>query len=134
MMVAHAVACEPVSVRKFPANREINREFRRISTLCEILEADTPVNSKTFRPIPYATEQGIISAEQGILIQKQGIFLVQDLVSLLQSRQLRAVPPPARFFQSRVFGVGRYLHGDGLQAAAGRDRRLAAAHFRRVSS
>jgi hypothetical protein len=28
--------------------------------------------------IPYATEQGIISAEQGILVQEQGIFPVKS--------------------------------------------------------
>jgi len=31
-----------------------------------------------FSQIPYATEQGIISAEQGILVQEQGIFPVKS--------------------------------------------------------
>ena len=35
-VVADAVALETVSASKFPANREINREFRRIRTLGEI--------------------------------------------------------------------------------------------------
>jgi hypothetical protein len=72
-VVADAVAFEPVSIIKFPANREKNREFRQIRPLSAILEADTRANSKASCKIPYATEQGIISAEQGILVQEQGI-------------------------------------------------------------
>jgi hypothetical protein len=71
-MVADAVTYEPVSILKFPANREKNREFRQIRPLYEILKADTRANSKVSSEIPYATEQGIISAEQGILVQEQG--------------------------------------------------------------
>ena len=77
-MVADAVTYEPVSILKFPANREKNREFRQIRPLCEILKADTRANSKVSSEIPYATEQGIISAEQGILVQEQGIFPVKS--------------------------------------------------------
>ena len=79
-MVADAVAIEPVSIPKFPANREKNREFRQIRPLCEILKADTRANSKVSSEIPYATEQGIISAQQGILVQEQGIFAKTELV------------------------------------------------------
>jgi hypothetical protein len=71
----HAV--EPVSTPKFPANREINREFHQIGPLCKILKADTRADSKASSEIPYATEQGIILAEQGILVQEQGIFTGQ---------------------------------------------------------
>jgi hypothetical protein len=73
-VVADAVAVEPVSTAKFPANREINREFCRIRPLCKILKADTRAISKAFSQIPYAKEQGIISAEQGISAQEQGIL------------------------------------------------------------
>ena len=73
-VVADAVAVEPVSAPKFPANREINREFCRIRSLCEILKVDMRANSKAFSRIPCATEQGIISAEQGIPAQEQGIL------------------------------------------------------------
>jgi hypothetical protein len=66
-VVADAVTVEPVSISKFPANREINREFHRIRPLGAILKADMRAISKAFSQIPYATEQGIISAEQGIL-------------------------------------------------------------------
>jgi len=41
MVAADAVAVEPVSTPKFPANREINREFRRIRSLYEIFKANT---------------------------------------------------------------------------------------------
>ena len=74
ILVADAVIVEPVSTPKFPANRDINREFRQIRSLCEILNADTRAISKAFSQIPYTTEQGIISAEQGILTQEQGIL------------------------------------------------------------
>ena len=77
-MVADAVQVEPVSTPKFPANREINREFRRIRTFCTNLKADTRANSKASSEIPYSGEQGIISAEQGILVQEQGIFRVKS--------------------------------------------------------
>jgi hypothetical protein len=76
-VVADAVAVEPVSTPKLPANREINREFYRIHPLCEILNADMRAISKAFGQIPYATEQEIISAEQGILAQEQGISLAK---------------------------------------------------------
>jgi hypothetical protein len=66
-VVADAVAVEPVSTPKFPANREINREFCQFRTHCGILKANTRANSKAFSQIPYATEQGIILVEQGIL-------------------------------------------------------------------
>ena len=65
-MVADAVQVEPVSTPKFPANREINREFRQIRLLGAILKADTRANSETYSEIPYSTEQGIFAKEQGI--------------------------------------------------------------------
>jgi hypothetical protein len=57
----------------FPANREFYREF------CKIVASRAPetLNSGVVAglpmQIPYAMEQGIISAEQGILAQEQGI-------------------------------------------------------------
>ena len=39
--LADAVTCEPISALTFPANREKNREFRRIRALSAILKADT---------------------------------------------------------------------------------------------
>jgi hypothetical protein len=58
---------------QFPANREINREFRRIRPLDAILNANTRANSEACNKIPYATEQGIIFEKQGICSQEQGI-------------------------------------------------------------
>src|SRR5262249_51264079 len=52
---------------EFPANREINREFRQNRQLDAILHADTPANSEACSEIPYSTEQGIFAKEQGIL-------------------------------------------------------------------
>ncbi|MGB9396715.1 MAG: hypothetical protein WCB32_18215, partial [Pseudolabrys sp.] len=66
------------STAKFPANREKNREFRRIRPLGAILKANTRADSKACSKIPYTTEQGIISAEQGIPVQEQGIFPVKS--------------------------------------------------------
>ena len=58
---------------KFPANREINREFRQIRLLGAILSADTPANSEACSEIPYSADQGIFAKEQGICIGEQGI-------------------------------------------------------------
>jgi hypothetical protein len=73
-VVADAVDLEPVSTAKFPANREKNREFRRIRTFGAILKADTLVNSEACSKIPYSTEQGIFAKEQGICRREQGIL------------------------------------------------------------
>jgi len=75
--VADAVLVEPVSTPKFPANREINREFCQIRTHCKILKANTRTNSKTFSQIPCAKEQEIILAKQEILAQDQRILQVK---------------------------------------------------------
>ena len=72
-MVADAVEVEPVSTAKFPANREKNREFRRIRLLGAILKAGTRANSEACSEIPYSTEQGIFAREQGICTREQGI-------------------------------------------------------------
>ena len=71
-MVADAVLVEPVSAPKFPANREINREFRQIRLLGAILPADTRANSEACREIPYATEQGIFAKGTGNLHPRTG--------------------------------------------------------------
>jgi len=65
-VVADAVQVEPVSASKFPANREINREFRRNRLLDAILKPDLRANSDAYSKIPYSTEQGIFAREQGI--------------------------------------------------------------------
>ncbi len=72
--MADAVAVEPVSTAKFPANREKNREF------CKLVASGTPETANngivTELPmrIPCSTEQGIILAEQRILAREQGIL------------------------------------------------------------
>jgi hypothetical protein len=72
-VVVDAVTVEPVSTPKFPANREINREFHRIRPLGAILEADTRANSEAYSKIPYSMEQGIFAKEQRICTREQGI-------------------------------------------------------------
>ena len=49
ILVVNAVIVEPVSTPKFLANRDINREFRQIRSLCEILKASKP-DFKGFQP------------------------------------------------------------------------------------
>jgi hypothetical protein len=71
-VVADAVLIEPVSTPKFPANREINREFRRIRLLGAILKADMRANSDVCNKIPYSTEQGIFAKETGNLYARTG--------------------------------------------------------------
>src|SRR5262245_64655774 len=44
---------------EFPANREINREFRSIRPSTAISTSNQRANSKACSQIPYATEQGI---------------------------------------------------------------------------
>ena len=72
-VVADAVTYEPVSILKFPANREKNREFRQIRLLGAILHADTRANSEACSEIPYSTKQRIFAKEQGICTREQGI-------------------------------------------------------------
>ena len=73
-LVADAVAVEPVSTPKFPANREKNREFFNFGPDSGLEHSMRPMISRAFKQIPYVTEQGIISAEQGILAQEQVIL------------------------------------------------------------
>jgi hypothetical protein len=72
-VVEDAVRYEPVSGAEFPANREINREFRQIRPLDAILNADTRANSEACSKIPYSAEQGIFCEKQGICTGEQGI-------------------------------------------------------------
>jgi hypothetical protein len=76
-LVVDAVAVEPVSTLKFPANREKNREFCKIaaSGAPEIVN-NTVVTGLLIRT-PCSTEQGIIFAKQGSLVQEQGIPLAK---------------------------------------------------------
>jgi hypothetical protein len=73
MMVADAVAVEPVSTVKFPANRERNREFCKIGASRPPEALNSGVVAGFPMQIPYSTKQGIISTKQGILVQEQGI-------------------------------------------------------------
>jgi hypothetical protein len=69
-VVVEAVSCELVSRTKFPANREINREFRRIRRAIAIFVSDQPADSIAYSGIPYATEQGIFKCVSGNFFSK----------------------------------------------------------------
>jgi hypothetical protein len=69
-----AVSCEPVSAPNFPANREINREFRRIPPSTAIFVSDERADSIAYGGIPYATEQGIFRCVSGKDFQGTGNF------------------------------------------------------------
>ena len=72
--MADAVAVEPVSTRKFPANREKNRQFHKIVASGEAATATNAVAGGLSVRIPYSAEQGIILAKQGIVFAEQGIL------------------------------------------------------------
>jgi hypothetical protein len=61
-----AVPVEPVSTPKFPANREINREFFYFGSDYGSGVAIHSMIQRTWNEIPYSTEQGIFAKEQGI--------------------------------------------------------------------
>src|SRR5262249_50477840 len=70
-----AVSCERTSLHtKFPANREINREFRRIRPSTAISASNQRANSKACSQIPYATEQGNFAAITGNFFGITGKF------------------------------------------------------------
>src|SRR6266542_1487018 len=66
-----AVLIEPVSGFKFPANREINREFRGVGPNSVILASIQPATSMACSQIPYTSEQGIFPPQRGIHMSEQ---------------------------------------------------------------
>ena len=76
-VVADAVQVEPVSTPNFPANREINREFRQISPLFDIFEAKTQANSKAFGRIPSKNRTGNCFGGTGNSAARTGNFTGQ---------------------------------------------------------
>jgi hypothetical protein len=59
---------------KFPANREINRQFRQIRPFAAIPARDWRANSMACRLIPYLTEQGILAGATGISCGRIGKY------------------------------------------------------------
>jgi hypothetical protein len=59
---------------KFPANREINREFFRIRPFTAIFVSDQPADSIAYSRIPYATKQGIFRDISGKFFEETGKF------------------------------------------------------------
>jgi hypothetical protein len=70
--VVDALQIEPVSKLKFPANREINREFCRFRLSCTIFAPNRQANSVACSKIPYAKEQGIFRGVTGNSIEGSG--------------------------------------------------------------
>ncbi len=75
--MVYAVAVEPVSTGKFPANRETNREFCKLVASGAPETANNGVVAGLPMQIPCSTEQGIILADQGILAREQEILLAR---------------------------------------------------------
>ena len=67
-----AARIEPVSAVEFPANREINREFRRFRPSAAILASNRSCDSMACRQIPYANEQGMFGGITGNFFQRTG--------------------------------------------------------------
>jgi hypothetical protein len=63
---------------KFPANREINREFCRFRRSAAILASSRRANSMTSSEIPYATEQGIFAGPNREFFSKNRELPHQD--------------------------------------------------------
>jgi hypothetical protein len=59
-VVADAVAVEPVSTPKFPANREKNREFCKLVAFSAAETPNRAVVAALLMQISYSMEQGII--------------------------------------------------------------------------
>jgi hypothetical protein len=59
---------------KFPAKREINREFCSFQASGAILASNRQAYSKACNGIPYATEQGIFKRVSGKIFQGTGNF------------------------------------------------------------
>jgi hypothetical protein len=65
ILVADAVAVEPVSSPHFPTNRERNREFRDFQRKAAFLRAHIVRILCILCKIPYSLEQGISEQQQG---------------------------------------------------------------------
>jgi hypothetical protein len=72
LVAEDAVSCEPVSAPNFPANREFNREFRRIRPSTAIFVSDQPARSIGCSQIPYAMKQGILKCISGNFYRGRG--------------------------------------------------------------
>ena len=70
LLAADAVVVEPVSAPKFPANREINREFFDFGLARGSEVAICPMIHWTWSKISYSTEKGIFVKEQGIFTRE----------------------------------------------------------------
>jgi hypothetical protein len=98
-MADDPVGCEPVSGRKFPANREINREFYENRAVWRKIACKNAAESVSCRTIPYKMKQGINSRRTRNLLRRAGNLL----------RFAGNCPPVSRSFFHRGYGHGLIL-------------------------
>ena len=113
---------------KFPANREIYREFCRIWPFAAIFVFIRRANSNGYSQIPYATEQGIFAAITGNFLQRTGNFALENWKKKTgKTVSLRRGPPSqiASCYAERLIGTIRRECVDHLIV-------LGEAHLRRV--
>jgi hypothetical protein len=84
-----AVSCEPVSAFRFPANREINREFCKIGSIRRNFVSDQRAHSMPYSGIPCATEQGIFKCVSGNFFRGTGKF------NQVRARRCNCSPTPS---------------------------------------
>jgi hypothetical protein len=88
-----AVRCELVSAIKFPANREINREFCWIWPSTAIFVSSQRADSIAYSGIPYTTEQGISKDVSGKIFQGTGNLHSHASLTKLARALLRSTSP-----------------------------------------
>jgi hypothetical protein len=104
-LVEDAVLVEPVSALKFPANREINREFCRIRPSTAVSTPSQRANSVTCSFIPYAPEQGFFDRVSGKMIGGAGSFHAE----LPTFRAIRWPLPSSKLGSSGPFPAPRWF-------------------------
>ena len=73
-MAEDTVPTNPSPPSKFPANREINREFCGFGHSAANFASNQRGDSAAYGQIPYATEQGIFGGLTGNFFQRTGNF------------------------------------------------------------
>ena len=89
--------------REFPANREINREFRRIPPRGAILKADTRANSEPCTEIPLLSRTGNCCEGTGNFCQGTGILHAANREFQPPSHD----HPPTEVFDRRILSTVR---------------------------
>src|SRR5262249_38755721 len=92
---------------KFPANREINREFRKFRASAAIFASNQRANSKACGQIPYATEQGTFAAITGNFFAITGNLIERSRESgeLLSGRRISTALDVNSWHFSKIGGL-----------------------------